>query len=139
MKTRHYLTRTIVKFIRYRIIGKYRMIDRMLYWAKQLISSLELNQKDRIESCLNEFVSSTIEAWNKFEDGKIGVNIKQLPKPMYLFVTQDLPKEINNLEVRDKLIKKLKLFVNTVEVTLNPKEETEISSNNEVEGTAGTK
>jgi len=71
---------------------------------------------------LEEFVSSVIEAWNKFEKGKIKVSIKQLPRTMYLFTTEELLNEIKNPEKRERIVKELKLFVNTVEQILDPKE-----------------
>ena len=94
-------------------------VDRMLFCCKQLIASLENNNKN-VENCMNEFICSVNEAMAKYEEGNISVEISQLPKTMYMFVTQELPFKIKNPAAKPKLISELKLFVNMITTILNP-------------------
>jgi len=93
----------------------------MRYCAQALISALENNQTHT--ACLNELISSVRDAWIKFEQGQIKVEINQLPRPMYMFVIEELPKVINDPSQKEKIIKELKLFLNTIDLILQPKED----------------
>ncbi|UJG43076.1 MAG: hypothetical protein K9W46_11960 [Candidatus Heimdallarchaeum endolithica] len=96
------------------------MIERMRFYAQALISALENNQTPTI--CLNEFVSSVRDAWIKFEQGQITVEISQLPRAMYMFVVEELPQVVENPLEKEKIIRELKLFLNTIDLILQPKE-----------------
>ena len=92
----------------------------MRFCAQALISALENNQTPT--TCLDEFISSVRDAWIKFEQGQITVAINQLPRPMYMFVIEELPKVINDPSQKEKIIKELKLFLNTIDLIIQPKE-----------------
>ncbi|MHA1668306.1 MAG: hypothetical protein ACTSUR_06565 [Candidatus Heimdallarchaeaceae archaeon] len=50
------------------------------------------------------------------------MGIRQLPKPMYMFVTQELQERIKIKGEKTKIIKELKLFLNLIAHVLNPME-----------------
>ncbi|MHA1222259.1 MAG: hypothetical protein ACTSSG_08580 [Candidatus Heimdallarchaeaceae archaeon] len=104
------------------------MIDRMVFCCEQLIAKLEgeETQEADVQTCMNEFIMSVNEAWLKFEQGQIDVEIRQLPKPMYMFVTQELQERIKIKEEKTKIIKELKLFLNLIAHVLNPVETEEV-------------
>lgn len=60
--------------------------QRMKLCCKQLIIAFEKDSQN-IDIYVSEFVDAVNEAMNKYSQGKIGVEIKQLPKPMHMIAT----------------------------------------------------
>ncbi len=98
------------------------MIDGMRTCAKELIVVLE-DKKDHqsINGCLEQLIKQVKLSWDAFCEGNIKVTIPNLPRPMYLFITQELTMIINEKDKQDKIIKELKLFLNTIDIILHPK------------------
>jgi len=66
-----------------------------------------------------EFTKSIEMAWEAYSEGKIDTKIAALPKVMYIYATQELPKEIENQDLC-KVLKDLKQFKNTMKHVVEP-------------------
>lgn len=66
-----------------------------------------------------EFTKSIEMAWEAYSKGKIDTKIAALPKVMYIYATQELPKEIENDDL-SKVLQDLKQFKNTMKHVVEP-------------------
>ena len=66
-----------------------------------------------------EFTKSIEMAWGAYSKGKIDTKIAALPKVMYIYATQELPKEIENQDL-SKVLRDLKQFKNTMKHAVEP-------------------
>lgn len=99
------------------------LIDNMLIEADNLIS--KVSSGSSVKSCfpVQERFSAIVEgAMKAFKEGKIQVDVKALPLPMYFWATEELPEKIKNPENFDSIVTQLKLFKNSINHILNPKE-----------------
>ncbi|HII94581.1 MAG TPA: hypothetical protein HA367_02420 [Candidatus Methanofastidiosum sp.] len=65
------------------------------------------------------FTKSIEMAWEAYSKGKIDTKIAALPKVMYIYATQELPKEIENQDL-SKVLRDLKQFKNTMKHAVEP-------------------
>ncbi len=96
------------------------MIEEMDTCCRKLIATLE-NNDENVEECVNNLVTSVENAWKAYCNGNIEVTIPNMPRPMYLFITQELPTMINDQTKKERIIRELKLFLNTMNIVLEPK------------------
>jgi len=82
-----------------------------------LISAIENN--DSYKEKQIEFTKSIEMAWEAYSKGKIDTKIAALPKVMYIYATQELPKEIEK-EDHSKVLRDLKQFKNTMRYVVEP-------------------
>ena len=69
------------------------------------------------------FTTAVENAWKKFSEGKISVDFPTLPKIMYLFAVEELPLIISDEKLHDRIIKEIRLFRNTMDELIRPKED----------------
>lgn len=82
-----------------------------------LISAIE--NDDSYKEKQVEFTKSIQMAWEAYSKGKIDTKIAALPKVMYIYATQELPKEIENEDL-SKILRDLKQFKNTMKHVVEP-------------------
>jgi len=82
-----------------------------------LISAIENNDSYREKQI--EFTKSIEMAWEAYSKGKIDTKIAALPKVMYIYATQELPKEIEKEDL-SKVLRDLKQFKNTMRYVVEP-------------------
>jgi len=82
-----------------------------------LISAIENN--DSYKEKQIEFTKSIEMAWEAYSKGKIDTKIAALPKVMYIYATQELPKEIEKEDL-SKVLRDLKQFKNTMRYVVEP-------------------
>jgi hypothetical protein len=100
------------------------LIEKMLEEIHHL--EHEITSCTTIESCFpvqKRFTAVVKEAMDAYKAGRIQVDVKALPLPMYFWATEELPEKIKNPENVDDIRKQLLLFKNTILFILNPKEE----------------
>ena len=86
----------------------------------------ELSNRSSIKDCIpiqEKFTEIVEYAMNAFKQGKISVDVKALPLPMYFWATEELPQKIQAQENLKEIQIQLKLFKNSILHILNPKEE----------------
>ncbi|NPV51523.1 MAG: hypothetical protein HPY60_10065 [Candidatus Methanofastidiosum sp.] len=84
---------------------------------EDLISAIEQNGPYKERQI--EFTKSIEEAWKVYSQGKIDTKIAALPKVMYIYATEELPKEIEKGDL-SKVIRDLKQFKNTMKYVIEP-------------------
>ena len=99
------------------------IIDEMLSEVENLIR--EVSNCESVESCFpiqDRFTSIVEQAMKDFKEGKIQVDVKALPLPMYFWATEELPAKIKDPENLESIKTQLILFKNSILHILNPKE-----------------
>ena len=99
------------------------LIEEMLSEVDILIR--EVSNCSSVESCLlvqKNFTSVVEKAMEAFKAGRIHVDVKALPLPMYFWATEELPEKIKNPENYNSIRNQLILFKNSIKHILNPRE-----------------
>ena len=82
-----------------------------------LISAIENN--DSYKEKQIGFTKSIEMAWEAYSKGEIDTKIAALPKVMYIYATQELPKEIEKEDL-SKVLRDLKQFKTTMKYVVEP-------------------
>lgn len=82
-----------------------------------LISAIENNGSYKEKQVA--FTKSIEMAWEVYSKGEIDTKIAALPKVMYIYATQELPKEIEKEDL-SKVLRDLKQFKNTMKYVVEP-------------------
>lgn len=101
----------------FQIIDIMDVLNNIVTSLEELIYSLE-NDGFYKEKQI-EFSKSIEMAWEEYSKGKIDTKIAALPKVMYIYATQELPKEIENQDL-SKVLRDLKQFKNTMKHVVEP-------------------
>ena len=99
------------------------LIDDMLSKLEALVE--ELSSCSSVDSCIpiqKDFTQIVEEAMRIFKEGKITVDVKGLPLPMYFWATEELPEKIKDPKNIKSIRNQLILFKNSILHILNPEE-----------------
>ena len=93
------------------------VLNNIITSLEGLISAIEENGPYKERQI--EFTKSIEMAWEVYSQGKIDTKIAALPKVMYLYATEELPKEIEKDDL-SKVLRDLKQFKNTMKYVVEP-------------------
>ncbi|NMC76899.1 MAG: hypothetical protein GYA60_06355 [Candidatus Methanofastidiosa archaeon] len=92
-------------------------LENIVRTIEELILTIENNGNYKEKQI--EFTNAIENAWEVYSKGKIDTKVNALPRVMYIYATQELPKEIDNGNLK-KVLTDLKQFKNTMKYVVEP-------------------
>ncbi len=90
--------------------------------ANELLEALERNDPHTVAVAQERFLQAVEEAWKRYQDGGISVNVRGLPRVMYQWVMEELPQKVKDPARWPEVRRELTRFLRTVEWVVVPRE-----------------
>ncbi len=85
-----------------------------------LLDAIEVGETAQVKQAQERFVQATQYAWDQYEQGKITVTMRGLPRVMYQWVTRELPEMIQDREQWPMVKRELRRFQRLLDALLDP-------------------
>jgi len=97
-------------------------VKRIRRAAQDLRDALKREKEEAIREAQRRFSEAVEAAWQMYQQGRIEVEVRGLPRVMYLWAMEDLPRQIEDRSNWPQIIRELEQFLRTMDHVVEPRE-----------------
>ncbi len=98
------------------------VLEEMEREARELLEALEQGNRETVEAAQRRFSRAVAEAWDRYQQGAITVTVRGLPRVMYQWAVEELPRQVQDPARWPEAQRDLARFLRTVEWVVEPRE-----------------
>ena len=98
------------------------VLERMEKEAKALIEALDRGDHAAVAAAQCRFSDVVATAWEQYQQGRITVSVRGLPRVMYQWAVEELPQQVQDPARWPKVRRELMGFLRTVQLVVEPEE-----------------
>lgn len=98
-------------------------IEKMLREAQDLLEAVEEGDSGKIEVALCRLQEAVQAAWELYQQGRINTAVRGLPRVMYQWATEELPRKVHEPSSWPEIRRELVQFINSIKLVVEPQEE----------------
>ncbi len=91
--------------------------------ARNLLETLERGDREAVRTAQQRFAQAVEESWRRYQEGKVVVAVRGLPRVMYQWVMEELPRQVQDPARWPEARRELARFLRTVQWVVEPEEQ----------------
>ncbi|HEY75670.1 MAG TPA: hypothetical protein G4O00_05750 [Thermoflexia bacterium] len=98
------------------------VLEEMEREARELLKALERGDREAVGVAQRRFSQIITEAWDRYQRGEIEVAVRGLPRVMYQWAMEELPRQVEDPARWPEVRRELARFLRTVQWVVEPEE-----------------